>query len=370
MADCVAVIVCAGKGERTGLPYNKIFYEKQGKTVLEHCLEKFDCPKIIVAAQNDLEKLKEITKNYKDVKIVLGGDTRTRSVKAGLSLAQEYKYVLIHDGARPNISKNLIKKLIQTCKEYGSAIPYTSVKDTIIQKNQNSYTAVDRKNLMAIQTPQVFETQKITRAYADISEELTDDSQVYSIMWGNCTYIEGEDNNYKITTSQDLLMFSEKNSFDYRTGLGYDFHKLTKDRRLILGGVYIPYELGLLGHSDADVLVHALMDSMLSALGERDIGCFFPDNDNTYKDISSLTLLEKVCEILKQKNADINNVSLTVIAEKPKLSPYIAKMKENIASVLGITSSQIGITVTTNEGCGTIGRGEGIAAMCVCQMKL
>ena len=370
MADCAAIIVCAGKGERTGLPYNKVFYRSLGKTVLEHCLDQFDCPKIVVGAQDDLEMLKNITSSYSDVTIVLGGNTRTKSVKAGLKYAQDYQYVLIHDGARPNVSKNLIAKLIDTCKQHGSAVPYINVKDTIIQRINNSYTPTNRNNLMAIQTPQAYSAQKIIKAYTDVSNEFTDDSQVYSKVWGDCNYVQGEDTNFKITTYEDLLMFSQKNSIQFRTGLGYDFHKLSKDRRLILGGVHIPYELGLLGHSDADVLIHALMDSLLSALGERDIGCFFPDSDPKYKDISSLKLLTKVCEILKQKNADINNISITIIAEKPKLSPYILEIKQNIAFVLGISCSQIGITATTNEGCGAVGRGEGIAAMCVSQLKL
>lgn len=370
MADCAAIIVCAGKGERTGLPYNKVFYRSFGKTVLEHCLDNFDCPKIVVGAQNDLERLKNITQGYSDVTIVQGGNTRTKSVKAGLDLAQKYQYVLIHDGARPNVSKNLIAKLIDVCKKHGNAVPYIDIKDTIIQKIQNSYISADRKNLMAVQTPQAFDTYKIIKAYAEVNDEFTDDSQVYSKIWGACSYVQGEENNYKITTYEDLLMFSQKNSTDYRIGLGYDFHKFSKDRRLILGGVHISYELGLLGHSDADVVTHALMDSLLSALGERDIGCFFPDSDSKYKNISSLKLLDNVCEILKQKNADINNISISIMSEKPKLSPYILEMKQNIAFVLGITCSKIGITVTTNEGCGAIGRGEGIAAMCVCQLKL
>ena len=370
MADYAAIIVCAGKGERTGLPYNKIFYRAASKTVLEHCLDKFDCPKIVVCAKNDIERLKEITANFSDVTLTLGGDTRTQSVKAGLKLAKDYKYVLIHDGARPNISKKLINNLITACRQNGSAVPYINVKDTIIQKTDNSFSSIDRKSLMAIQTPQAFDTQKLIKAYSEIDAELTDDSQVFSKVWGDCFYVYGEDSNYKITTSEDLLMFSQKSSYDYRIGFGYDFHKLVKDRRLVLGGVDIPYEYGLLGHSDADVLVHALMDSMLSALGERDIGCLFPDNNQEYKDISSLKLLEKVVSILKNKNADINNISMTLIAERPKLNPYITKMKENISYILGISSSLIGITATTNEGCGTIGRGEGITAMSVCQLKL
>lgn len=369
MNNCAAVIVCAGKGERARLGYNKIFYRYKGKTLLEHCIEKFDCPKIIVCAQEDLDLIKKLTKPYMDLEITLGGDTRTASVLAGLQRAQNYEYVLIHDGARPNVSKDLIQRLLDSCKVYDNAIPYINIKDTVIQKNQNGCEILDRQNLMAIQTPQVFKTQKILQAYQNINLPFTDDSQVYSKMWGECNYVLGEENNFKVTTGEDLARLSNQPS-QYRIGSGYDFHKLVPSRKLILGGVEIPYELGLLGHSDADVVIHALMDGILSALGEKDIGQLFPDNDNRYKDIYSVELLEEVVKILKSKNADINNVSLTILAEKPKINPFIPKMKSVIAKVLGVCADQIGISATTNEGCGAIGRQEGIACFCNCLLRI
>lgn len=370
MSNYAAVIVCAGKGERAKLGYNKIFYRYQGKTMLEHCLEKFDCRKIIVAAQDDFEQIKKITSPYSDIEITIGGKTRTESVIAGLKRAQDYEYVLIHDGARPNVSKNLIKKLIDSCKQSGSAIPYINIKDTVVQKTQDGYNTIDRQTLMAVQTPQAFKTQKILKAYENIQETYTDDSQVYSKTWGECNYVLGEESNFKITTSEDLHRLSQSKACMYRTGIGYDFHRLEKGRKLILGGVHIPYELGLAGHSDADVLIHALIDSVLSALGEKDIGQFFPDTDPKYKDIYSVNLLEEVIKILQTKKADINNISLTILAEKPKLNPYIPSIKELLAKVLGVAQDQIGIAAKTNEGCGTIGRQEGIACFCSCMLKI
>ena len=370
MSNYASIIVCAGKGERANLGYNKIFYRYQGKTLLEHCLDKFDCPKIIVGAEQDLDLINSIVASYTDVTVTLGGSTRTLSVKAGLKCAQNYDYVLIHDGARPNVSKELIQRLIQSCITYDNAIPYTNLKDTIIQKSEDDYIALDRQTLMAIQTPQAFKTQKILQAYNSLSQTFTDDSQVYSKMWGSCNYILGDENNFKITTRQDFLRLSQNQLFEYRSGIGYDFHKLSPDRKLVLGGIDIPYKLGLYGHSDADVVVHALMDSILSALGQGDIGQLFPDTESKYKDIYSIKLLEKVKKILKEKKADINNISLTILAEKPKLNPYIPKMKDLLAKALGITKNQIGISATTNEGCGTIGRQEGIACFCSCLLKL
>ncbi|NLC17480.1 MAG: 2-C-methyl-D-erythritol 2,4-cyclodiphosphate synthase [Clostridiales bacterium] len=370
MNNCAAVIVCAGKGERAKLGYNKIFYRYQGKTLLEHCLDKFDCPKIVVAAKQDLDQVKKIASSYSDVAITIGGSERTMSVKAGLELAKEYEYVLIHDGARPNVSKELIKRLIEACKKHDSAIPYIDIKDTVIQKTKNSFDVLDRQSLMALQTPQVFKTQKILQAYDNADAAFSDDSQVYARRWGGCHYVLGEESNYKITTSQDLLRLSQSQACQYRLGIGYDFHRLSQGRKLVLGGVNIPHELGLSGHSDADAAVHALMDSILSALGMADIGQLFPDNDPKYKDIYSVRLLEEVVQILKNQNADINNVSITILAQKPKLNPYIPQMKTLLAKTLGVTTQQIGITATTNEGCGAVGREEGIACFCSCLLRL
>jgi len=370
MSNYAAIIVCAGKGERAKLGYNKTFYRHKGKTLLEHCLDKFDCPKIVVAAKQDLDQVKKITSAYPDVTIAIGGDTRTLSVNAGLKLAQNYEYVLIHDGARPNVSKDLIKRLIEACKKHDSAIPYINIKDTVIKKTDDSFYVLDRQSLMALQTPQAFKTQKILQAYNNTDAAFTDDSQVYAKMWGGCHYVLGEENNYKITASQDLLRLSQNQACQYRSGIGYDFHRLSQGRKLVLGGVDIPYELGLVGHSDADAVIHALMDSILSALGEPDIGQLFPNNDPEFKDIYSVKLLEEVIQILKNKNADINNVSITVLAENPQLNPYIPQMKALLAKTLGITTQQIGITATTNEGCGAIGRQEGIACFCSCLLRL
>jgi 2-C-methyl-D-erythritol 4-phosphate cytidylyltransferase/2-C-methyl-D-erythritol 2,4-cyclodiphosphate synthase len=369
MSNYAAIIVCAGKGERAKLGYNKVFYRYKGKTILEHCLDKFDCPKIIVCAREDLEFVRQLTSPYKEIEITAGGDTRTSSVIAGLQKAQNYEYVLIHDGARPNSSKELIQRLIDSCKVCDNAIPYINVKDTVIQKNQDGYDVLDRQNLMELQTPQAFKTQKILRAYQNIDQAFSDDSQVYAKTWGNCNYVLGEENNFKVTTIEDLARLSNR-PCQYRIGSGYDFHRLVPNRKLVLGGVEIPCELGLLGHSDADVLIHALMDGILSALGEKDIGQLFPDNDFSFKDISSVKLLEEVVKILKSQSADINNVSLTILAEKPKINPYIPKMKSLLAKVLGVSAGQIGINATTNEGCGAIGREEGIACFCNCLLKI
>ncbi|HEY8443356.1 MAG TPA: 2-C-methyl-D-erythritol 2,4-cyclodiphosphate synthase [Clostridia bacterium] len=369
MSNYTAIIVCAGKGERAKLGYNKIFYRYRGKTVLEHCLDKFDCPKIVVCSQDDFELIKQLTLAYSDIDLTLGGETRSESVRAGLKKAQKYEFVLIHDGARPFVSKELISKLIASCEVYDNAIPYANIKDTVVQKTLDGFVALDRGSLMAIQTPQVFKTQKIISAYDNIKETFTDDSQIYAKMWGECNYVLGEESNFKITTEEDLLRLSNQ-PCQYRAGLGYDFHKLAPNRKLVLGGVEIPCELGLLGHSDADAVIHALMDGILSALGERDIGQLFPDSDNKFKDIYSVKLLEEVVKILKTKNADINNVALTILAEKPKLNPYIPKMKKLLAKVLGVSPDQIGITATTNEGCGAIGRGEGIACFCNCLLRI
>lgn len=366
MDNIAAIILCAGKGERAKLPYNKIFYRLNGLTMLEHNLNKFDCDKLIVCSKTDTGRVAQIISAYPGCKIVLGGETRTQSVQLGLGAAQNYEYVMIHDGARPNVTKELINTLYNECLINDNAIPYIDIKDTVMQNCDGNIFAIDRNYLMAIQTPQIFKRDKIVAAYEQIGNfQATDDSQVYAKKWGSCNYIKGQDNNYKMTTQNDLDLWSKPVNNGFRIGHGYDFHKLVEGRNLVLGGVKIPYAKGLAGHSDADVIIHAIMDSLLSAVGERDIGQLFSNTDKTYKDISSLRLLEIVADVMSHSNASINNISITAIAEAPILAPYISEMKTNIAYILGITPTKIGITATTNEKTGAIGRGEGIAAFAV-----
>ena len=217
----------------------------------------------------------------------------------------------------------------------------------------------NRNEYITIETPQTFSVDKIRYAYEHNDECLTDDTQVYEKFFGPVTLVLGSKANKKITSKEDL-------EGSYRVGIGFDTHKLVEGRKLILGGIEVPHNKGLLGHSDADVLTHAIMDSVLSAGGLRDIGVLFPDTDNEFKDIYSIRLLEKVYEEITLRGYKIGNISAVIMCQKPKLKNYIPLMVECIANTLHTEKSNINISATTTEGIGLVGREEGISSKSIC----
>ncbi len=366
----VAIIPCAGSGQRTGLEYNKILYNTGKITVIELTLlqflksEKIDSI-IVIASENDIDKIRKITSNIntnKNILVIQGGNTRTDSIANALPYTKDYDYTLIHDGARPFVSLELIDKVITKVIESGAVITAIPVEDSLIKAYGGKILSnVDRTEYMQVQTPQAFISEELRLAYANRNSNIyTDDSSLYTSTTGRSVEVViGNKSNYKITTIEDLHSFIP---LGYAVGIGNDTHKLVEGRKLILGGLEIPYALGLLGHSDADVAVHALMDALLSAMGERDIGTQFPDSESAYKDISSMELLAITKKLLDKKSFIVNNISIVIIAEKPKLSEYIPKMQENIARTLDIIANKVNITATTTEKMGVIGEGKAIMA--------
>jgi 2-C-methyl-D-erythritol 4-phosphate cytidylyltransferase/2-C-methyl-D-erythritol 2,4-cyclodiphosphate synthase len=371
-----AVITAAGKGSRTGLRQNKLLVKAGEKTILEHTVQKFlDYEEInsivITAAPGETEQIRNLFEgSKKPVTVTQGGATRTQSVFNGLkAVRSDCDIVLIHDGARPFVSQNIIRHCIEDVKKYGSAVTAVPVTDTIKKADSNFKieNTVDRQDLYAVQTPQGFIYKDIMAAYSKIAENesFTDDSSVYEKYFGAPYVCMGEISNIKITYLDDIKNFFKENGI-MKSGIGYDSHRFAEGRKFILGGVTIPYEKGLYGHSDGDALVHAVIDSLFSAAGLPDIGAHFPDSDEKYKDADSIKLLENCREILEGKGIKVVNVSAAVICEKPRLAPYTDKMKENIAHALNISAQNIGISAKTNEGMGFEGRGEGLSVMAVC----
>ena len=355
------IIAAAGSGTRMGNGENKIFIDVDGTPVIKKTVDKFinvdGIDEIIVAYNKaDKERIQSILKGY-DVKYVEGGATRAQSVSNALK-SVSCPYVLIHDAARPFVSKELIERVIVKTVEYGACIPVIDVIDTVKQVENNEVKrTLDRNKLKFAQTPQGFDTAKLIKAY-NASEGGTDDCAVYETFGEKVYCVDGERTNIKLTVKEDLIP-------NRRVGNGFDTHRLVENRKLILGGVEIPHNKGLLGHSDADVLIHAVMDALLSSAGLRDIGYYFPDTDNGYKDISSVELLKRVKAMLDEKNYKVVNISASILDQKPKLSPYIPQMKENIAQVLDMSADDIGISATTTEGIGLVGREEGISVYAV-----
>lgn len=362
--DICALILCAGTGTRSGLAYNKLLHTVGTKTVLERTLDAFaksDCTRfVITAAPGDEAKIKELASPYENVQVVLGGATRAESVLSGLRAIQNCDIVVIHDGARCFVSKKIIDESVLSAVEYGSGIAAVRTVDTIKGAAGSLILRhLDRTELVNVQTPQSFRYREICDAYeaCDLSKA-TDDSEVYADAGYFPRLTRGSYENTKVTHPSDFFGLGG----GLKVGTGFDVHELVEGRKLILGGVEVPYHLGLKGHSDADVLTHAIMDALLSAAGLRDIGTYFPDTDGKYLNANSISLLKEVNNILKESGFKPVNISAVVMAQKPRLSPFIPAMQENLAAALGLTVKVVGVAATTTETLGIVGEGKGIAA--------
>ena len=355
------ILACAGKGERVTRDKNKLLIPVDGTTCLERSLDAFrDCGLnniIITASKNDFKEIAKLA--GEKAKVVLGGETRTQSVKNALAVVDD-GIVLIHDGARPFVSTRVIKNCIESVLKHGSAITVYPSRDTILSAKED-YVAeyLGKDGLYSVQTPQGFFVKDIKKAYELAGEQIfNDDGEVYAKFIGAPHVVLGSSDNVKITYPEDMKLLEKEKP--PRFGVGFDCHKLVENRKLILGGIEVPHDKGLLGHSDADVLTHAIMDAILSALSLRDIGYHFSDKDPQYKDADSMKLLDKVLEMIKEKGYKVDSVSATVMAEKPKLLNYVPIITKKLADALTIPEDKVGIGATTLEGLGFVGREEGI----------
>ena len=369
-----AIIPAAGTGSRTGLNYNKILFSVGAETVLSMTLQPFILSpivtKIIIAAnKSDTQAINNIVSRLnsdKPIIVIEGGNNRTESVKKCLIEAADSDIIAVHDAARPFVTEALIVRVAEAAEKCGGATAAVPVTDTL--KRVIDGVIVDTPNraeYYAAQTPQAFRTNEFISAYelAGGGANFTDDTAVYEHYIGKkVAIVEGDPANVKITTESDLTRFFPSG---YRVGVGYDVHPLVEGRKLIVGGVEIPHYKGLYGHSDADVLTHAVMDALLTAAGKRDIGVLFPDNDNQYLNANSLLLLRQVYIIISKEGYEASNVSAEIIAEKPRLASYIPIMQANIAKVLEIGSDKVSIAATTSEGMGITGGEQAMAAYAV-----
>ena len=374
--EIAVIIAAAGKGTRVGGPVPKQFLKIGAEPILVKTLRAFSdmeeidhifvvtggeyvdhCGKLI--EENHIDKVRAV---------VCGGAERQDSVYNALTEIDRKQprteYVLIHDGARPFVSRRVITDVIKASAECGASAACVPMKDSLRALSGKSSSSVDRSMYFAVQTPQGFKRSYIMKAYDKAYEEGfygTDDAVLAERAGYAVEIVEGDYGNIKITTKEDLPM-------ENRIGTGFDVHAFEEGRKLVLGGVTIPYEKGLAGHSDADVLTHALMDALLGAAALGDIGRHFPDTDEQYKGISSMVLLERVRELLCENFYCIGNVDVTVMAQVPKISPYVEEMRSIIADVLKLEKSRVNIKGTTTEKLGFVGRREGIAAEAVCSI--
>ncbi|MDY4448484.1 MAG: 2-C-methyl-D-erythritol 2,4-cyclodiphosphate synthase [Gemmiger sp.] len=369
LPSVTAIIVAAGASRRMG--FDKLSYRlPDGRTVLETSCALFAAhpavDELVLVAGGNRPQCEAIAAACpKPCTVVQGGATRADSVRSGLAAAKG-QLVAIHDAARPFASAEIITAALQAAAESGAAAPAVPVKDTIKIADQDGKVVAtpDRAMLYAVQTPQCFDRALYLQALEAVSGEkaslVTDDCSLFELAGLPVTLTAGDYANLKITTKEDLQ--KEKTM---RIGHGYDVHRLVEDRKLILGGVEVPYEKGLLGHSDADVLLHAVMDAVLGAAALGDIGQHFPDTDPAYKGADSLALTRKVAKIIAAHGYKVGNIDATILCQRPKLAPHIPAMRQNIADAFGLPLDAVSVKATTEEHLGFTGEGLGIAAHAV-----
>ena len=355
-----------------------------GESILFRSVKAFsDCTDIdyivVVGRAEELEWIGEELKGFSKIhSIVSGGKTRAESARIGFfAIPDSTDYVAIHDAARCLITKEQISAVVEKAIEYGAASACSKVVDTVKLIDNGKITkTIPRELVVHAETPQIFKRSIYANAIESVPDlsDITDDNMMLELMGEAIYAVNIGKHNIKITTAEDIeyaeYILARRNGMsETRIGHGYDVHRLVEGRELVLGGVKIPYALGLLGHSDADVLLHAIMDSLLGACALGDIGRHFPDSEECYKGISSLELLGKVNELIMNNGFSITNIDATLVIQSPKIAPYISDMINNIAKVLKIESGRINIKATTEEKLGFTGRGEGVSAHSVALVR-
>lgn len=372
------ILVCGGSGTRMKKPVNKLLLDVYGYPIIWYTLKNIFSSNlldelVLVCKDTEKEVFRNIVSSFMSnvpLRIASGGDTRFQSVRHGLEmLSPDSEKVLVHDGARPFVTGDCIDTAFKTITDKTPAI-CTAIPcvDTIKEHIPGrAVRTLDRARLFRAQTPQGGLTSLYRKCVAAIGDEngLTDDSSVFEKSGVPVFLIPGEECFFKITTPDDLGRFASMtidNECAFRIGEAYDIHQLSPKRPLIIGGVHIRDTGGLLGHSDADVLVHAIMDALLGAAALPDIGHFFPDTDPVWEGADSIQLLAHVRDIIDRNGYSIGNVDSTIIAEAPKMSPYIEAMRKCIADTLRVSPGQVNVKATTNEKLDSVGNKKGIAA--------
>lgn len=382
MSESVTAIVpAAGRGSRFGAPRNKVLEPLMGRPILRRTLEALAASRgiaaiIVAAADDDLAEVESICAGL-PIRCVLaaGGEIRQDSVRNALAFV-ESPIVAVQDAARPLTSGRTIEACIRSVREHGTGIAAIPVADTLKRAPEGLVEeTVDRSQLWATQTPQCCRTEDLRHAYevaAQTGAQFTDEAALLQNAGFPVHLVPASPSNLKITTPDDLSLAEAilRSRGDAtvsipRIGYGYDVHRFEDGRKMILGGVDFGLEYGLLGHSDADAVLHAVMDALLGAAGLPDIGWLFPNTGERWRGASSMDLLAEVVRRVRASGYLTGNVDITVIAERPKIAPHAAAMKANIAAALGIPETAVGLKATTAEGLGDLGAGEGLAAHAV-----
>lgn len=381
----ITVMLAGGRGERMGGSMNKVLIPLSGKTVLRRSVEAFrglTDEMIVVARQSDMDAIRrEAESADRDFPLIFasGGFSRQQSVLNGLRVASAgpEDCLLIHDAARCLVSPAVIRRVLDAVKGCGTGVPSVPVTSTCKLRDENGYVlhTLDRNAMAEIQTPQGFRADLLKKAFRRAEKdgfEATDDAGLLEHAGTPVLLVEGDRRNIKLTSPEDLplaLMYLKEEEPVMRIGMGYDVHRWEAGRKLFLCGVEIPWERGLLGHSDADAPLHALMDAMLGGCALGDIGRHFPDTDPELEGVSSLLLLRKTNELIHQQGYSVCNADITIVAQRPKIAPYIPAMNRCVAETLGLPADRVNVKATTTEKLGFEGREEGLSAYAVCTLE-
>ena len=383
MEKVCAVVVAAGRGTRFGGDRPKQYLPLGGRMILRHAVAAFAAHPRLAAVQvairpEDRGLFEDAVAGLdKVLPPVAGGATRQESVRLGLDAlaALRPQHVLIHDGARPFPSPTLIDRVIDALGRAPAAVPCLPLRDTIKSVEDGAVRAtVDRTRLWRAQTPQGFHFAAILAAHrATTGRELTDDSAVAESAGLMPLMVAGDESNLKVTTADDLaaaerLLAARRG--DVRVGQGFDVHAFGPGDKIVVCGVEIPYDAGLVGHSDADVGLHALTDAVLGAISAGDIGQHFPPSDPKWRGASSDQFLRHAADLVAGRGGAVAHIDVTIVCERPRIGPYRAAMAERVAANLGIAAGRVSVKATTTDRLGFTGRGEGIAAHAVATVRL
>ena len=364
MSDCF-ILLSAGKSKRFKSKLNKQFLPYKNKPLFEHSLKTALDSKLfkkVLIVSN--KKIKNIS--YKNIDVIKGGTERHNSTWNALNYLKnkKIKNVFIHDAARPNLSISLLKRLKRELKKNKAVVPYIKSENSVKYKNKNKINNLDRDKIFLTQTPQCFNFQELFNLYKSNKEKITDEASLYLRNNRKIKFILGDKKNFKITTIDDLNYLKSNTYY----GIGFDIHRLIKNKKLFLGGIKIPFHSGLQGHSDGDVIIHAIIDSFLGAMKKGDIGTYYPSNSSKFKNIRSKNMLKPVVELLNDNEFSINNIDINLICENPKVSKIRNKIIKSLSALLSINKNLINLKGKTVEKLGIIGKEKAIACEVICSL--
>ena len=383
MTQCFALVLAAGNGSRFGSDIPKQYSLLGDAPILRHALEalishpEIDQVRVVIRSEDE-ELYRALSHDLPLMSPVIGGATRQDSSRNGLKSFERAppQKILIHDGARPFPSERLITEIIKKLDNFDAAIPGLQVHDALKRISETNLLeeTVERSNIVRAQTPQGFRYREISRAHNLAQKKLfNDDSEIAEKAGLTVSIVDGDPKNLKITTGEDLihgLYILGENVMSFRTGIGFDVHKFGPGDHVILGGVRIDHDHALIGHSDADVLLHAITDAILGSIAAGDIGTHFPDTDPQWESAESSIFLKTAGERLSELGGKIIHIDANVLCEKPKINPYRNAIAANISNVLGVNQDCVSIKATTTEQLGFIGRSEGIASQAIVSVSL